>query len=427
MDDHPVRLLVDDDLRRSRLTVFFRLLLALPHIVWILLWTVAVAVAAIFGWLVALVTARLPEGLHRFFSSYVRYATHLGAYLAIAANPYPSFTGEPGYAVDVTLPARASQSRLAIAFRLVLAIPALLLAAVLGSGFGGGGGGRASDSSAQFFATSGVGGIAAVCAILGWFAAVALGRMPLGIRNLGAYGVGYTAQAYAYVLLLTDRYPNSDPEALGPAWQLPPHPVRLVLTDDRRRSRLTVLFRFLLVLPHLVWLLLWTVAAFLAALANGLAALVRGHSAAPLHRFLTAYVRYVAHVSAFGFLVANPFPGFAGSPGYPLDIEVGEAERQSRWVTLFRLFLSIPAILIAGALGAALAVAGLLGWFAALATGHMPLGLRNLGAVAIRYQAQANAYWFVVTDVYPHASPALVPPPDPVAVAVPAAAPEAAA
>jgi hypothetical protein len=37
----PARITVDDDLRRSRLTVFFRLLLALPHIVWLYLWSFA--------------------------------------------------------------------------------------------------------------------------------------------------------------------------------------------------------------------------------------------------------------------------------------------------------------------------------------------------------------------------------------------------
>ncbi len=410
MDDHPVHLLVADDLRRSRLTAFFRLLLALPHIVWIFLWSIAAIVAVIVGWFAALATGRLPGALHAFLGSYVRYATHLGAYLALAANPYPGFTGEPGYPVDITLPERLPQRRWTIALRLFLSVPALLLAAVLGWGAGSGGGGSTGGSAEGWLATGSIGGVAAVCALLGWFAAVAAGRMPLGIRNLAAYALGYAAQAYAYSLLLTDRYPNADPEALGPAWALPPHPVSLRADEHGRRSRLTVLFRFLLALPHLVWLALWTIAAFVAVLGNGLVALVRGRSAEPLHRFLTAYVRYTAHVSAFVFLIANPFPGFAGAPGYPVDIEIGPAEHQSRWVTLFRLFLSIPAILISGALFAVLAVVGVLGWFAALATARMPTGLRNLGAYAIRYQAQANAYWFVVTDVYPHASPALAAP-----------------
>lgn len=408
MTPHPVQLELDDDLRRSRLTVFFRLLLAIPHFIWLLLWSVAVAVVAVIGWVVALLLGRLPAGLHRFLSAYVRYATHLGAYLGLVANPYPSFTGEPGYPFDVTIPDPQAQPRWKIALRLPLALPALLIAAALGSGFGGGGGsGATQDSEAQWFANSGVGGVAALCAFLGWFAILATGRMPNGLRDLGGYGIGYTAQAYAFFLLLTDRYPNSDPEALGPAWSLHEHPVRLELDDDGRRSRVTVLFRLLLALPHLVWITLWTVLAFLAALANGIVALVRGRSADPLHRFLSAYIRYAAHVSGFLFLVANPFPGFVGAPGYPVDIAIDPPAPQRRAITFFRLPLMLPALLLSAGLGGALFVVGVLGWFAALATGRMPQGLRNLGAIAIRYQAQAHAYGAVLTDRYPYASPAV--------------------
>ena len=32
---HPVRLVVSDDLQRNRLTVFFRLILAIPHFIWV--------------------------------------------------------------------------------------------------------------------------------------------------------------------------------------------------------------------------------------------------------------------------------------------------------------------------------------------------------------------------------------------------------
>ena len=421
MTRDPVRVEVDDDLRRSRLTVFFRLLLAIPLLIWLALWTVAVLVVAVIGWVAALLLGRLPSSLHRFFAAYVRCAFQVSAYLGIVANPYPSFTGEPGYPLDVTIPEPQSQTRWKIALRLPLALPALLLAAALGSGFtGGGGGSAASDSQAQWFTTSGVGGVAAICAILGWFAALATARMPNGLRDLGAFGIGYTAQAYAYLLLLTDRYPNTDPEALGPIWSLPEHPVRVELADDLRRSRLLVLFRFLLALPHLVWLSLWFVAAFLAAVANGVVALVRGRSAAPLHRFLAAYVRYVAHVSAFLFLVANPFPGFVGAPGYPLGIAVDPPAQQRRAITFFRLPLALPAFLVAGALGFVLVVVGFLGWFAALFTGRMPEGLRNLGAIAIRYTAQTNAYGAILTDRYPYASPALRPAeqPEPPSVAL---------
>jgi len=416
VSDHPVQLAVTDDLQRSRLTVFFRLLLAIPLFIWFGLWSIGVFFAAIIGWFAALFTGRLPQGLHDFFGMYIRYSIHLGAYLAIAANPYPSFTGTPGYAVDISIPERQDQPRWKTAIRLILAIPALMLALTLGSFAGGGGGSQAAEdgaSKAEWVASSGFGGVAAVCAVLGWFAAVALGRMPLGLRNLAAFGLGYTAQTYSYVLLVTDRYPNADPEAIGRDWELPPHPVRLELADDGRRSRLTVFFRLLLAIPHFVWLALWSVAAFLAAIANWFVALLRGRSADVLHRFLAAYVRYYAHLTAFVCLVANPFPGFAGTPGYPVDIVLDPPERQNRWITLFRGFLAIPAFFIAGALSVVLFVVGFLGWFAALATGRMPTGLRKLGAFSVRYHAQTNAYWLILTDDYPHASPALRPPPEP--------------
>ena len=56
-------------------------------------------------------------------------------------------------------------------------------------------------------------------------------------------------------------------------------------------------------------------------------------------------------------------------------------------------------------LGWGLTIAAVLTWFAALATGSAPWGLRNLSAYALRYGAQVNAYLYLLTDAYPHASP----------------------
>jgi hypothetical protein len=45
-------------------------------------------------------------------------------------------------------------------------------------------------------------------AVLGWFYAPAKGRMHPGLRGIGAYCLRYQAQTYAYVTLLTSRYPS---------------------------------------------------------------------------------------------------------------------------------------------------------------------------------------------------------------------------
>jgi hypothetical protein len=405
----PIELLVSDDLRRSRLTVFFRLLLAIPHLIWIFLWTVIVALTAIVGWVITLATGRLPQGLHGFFCSYVRYATQLTAYLTLAADPYPRFNGEPGiYPVDVTLPAEAErQSRWRTLFRLLLAVPALLLATVLGgapgaAGTRGGGGSSREGGSVSF------GGVMFVMAFLGWFASLATGRMPSGLRNAAAYSIGYRAQAFAYLLLVTDRYPNADPGALLASVEPPAvHDVRIASdTNDARRSRVTVLFRLPLAIPHLVWLALWSVLAFVAVFLQWFVALFRGRPADPLHRFLSAWLRYAFHVSAFISLAANPFPGFTGALGtYPLELALPPPGRQNRWKTAFRLVLAIPALFVSAALGGLWIVAAILTWFVGLFLGRAPQGLHNLLVYVLRYDSQLYAYLYLVTDAYPHASP----------------------
>lgn len=409
-EQRPVRLVVEDDLQRSRLTVFFRLLLAIPLIIWTAIWGIAAIVAAIITWFAILFTARAPQGLHDFLAGYVRYATHVSAYLLLAADPYPWFRGSDGYPIDVEIAAPERQSRWTAFFRLVLALPALLLAAALGGGLAFGSGSSSyetSDGDADW-STLSVTGAAAAAACLAWFAILARGRAPHGLRDLVAYAIGYAAQAYSYLFLLTGRYPNSNPEVAEEYAELPEHPVQIVVTDDLERPRLTVIFRLLLAIPHFIWLLLWSIAAFLAVIVAWFAALAMGRAPSALHRFLEAYVRYATHVGSYVYLVGRRFPGFTGRAGsYEIDVEIAPPERQNRWKTGFRLLLAIPALIVASALSTVALLVAFLGWFYAVVTGRMPEGLRNLGAACLRYSAQTYAYLFLLTDRYPYGAPVL--------------------
>jgi hypothetical protein len=403
-EGHPVRIVVEDDLRRSRLTVFFRLLLAVPHYVWLFLWSIAAFVAAVINWVATLVIGRSPEALHRFLSAYVRYVTHVYAYLFLAANPYPGFSGSPGsYPVDVEIAPPERQARWTALLRIVLAWPAFMLSSVLGVRLAGV---VVEDPDTGKRALILVpAGLIVTLGLLAWFAAMARGRMPSGFRDLLAYALRYNAQVWAYMLLLTDRYPTSDPYDPPAASPERPLAVRMTLDDDLRRSRLTVFFRLLLGFPHYVWLLLWSIAGALAIVANWLAALAIGRSPAALHRFLAAFIRYQAHVYAFVSLAANPFPGFTGARGYPLDLDVDAPAPQRRLITLFRLILVIPALILWNVLALALEVAAIFGWFVSLIRGRMPPGFRNLIAYVIHYQARLNAYAFLLTDRYPYSGP----------------------
>ncbi len=303
------------------------------------------------------------------------------------------------YPIDLEVDPPVRQNRWKTVFRGFLALPALLLAAVFLGG-------------PIAWASIDGGGIAGAAAFLTWFAALARGRAPRGLRDLNAWSIGYGAQIGAYLFLLTDRYPYTGPKAHLAGLEMPEVSERvpeLVNDDDFRRSRLTVLLRLPLAFPHIVWLLLWTIVAIFATIANWFAALVIGRSPRPLARFLSAFIRYATHVGAFIYVAGNPFPGFVGAPGsYPLDVRMDPFASQSRWITLFRLPLALPAALVSSAVGGVAIFAAIFGWFVSLVRGRMPDGLQVAMAYSLGYSAQLAAYAFVLTDRYPHSSPQAV-------------------
>jgi hypothetical protein len=181
---HPIRLVVNDDLQRTRLTVFFRLILAIPLFLWAVLWAVIAVLAYIVNWFATLFMGRSPDGLHNFLATFLRYTTHVRAYTLLVADPYPQFTGKEGtYPVDLEIDPPERQNRWTVFFRGILAIPALLLSNILSQ-------------------------INQLLAVFSWFIALITGRVPEGLRNFAALAMRIETQTYAYVLLLTSRYPS---------------------------------------------------------------------------------------------------------------------------------------------------------------------------------------------------------------------------
>jgi len=187
VDRHPIQLVVTDDLKRNRLTVLFRLLLAIPHFVWLTIWSVAAGIAIIIAWFAALFLGRVPEGLHNFIAGFVRYGTHVNAYFSVAASPFPAFTGAAGYPIDLEIAPAARQNRLTVLVRILLAIPAVIVLYILGI-------------------------VAQIVMILAWFYALFAGNLAKGLRDVLAYWLRYQAQTWGYLGLLTSRYPSFSDE-----------------------------------------------------------------------------------------------------------------------------------------------------------------------------------------------------------------------
>ncbi|HUK94341.1 MAG TPA: DUF4389 domain-containing protein [Gaiellaceae bacterium] len=199
----------------------------------------------------------------------------------------------------------------------------------------------------------------------------------------------------------TDAPPPQDALAEQEAPAEHEHPIRLVVTDDLRRNRLTVFFRAILAIPVFIWIALWGIVAFLAWIAAWFAAVFTGTVPDGLHRFMAAFLRYRTHIYAYALLIADPYPGFSGSSGYPIDLEVDPPERQSRATVFFRIILAIPALLLANILTQVSQLLAVFSWFVALVTGRVPEGVRNFAAFALRVETQTLGYVMLLTERYP--------------------------
>jgi hypothetical protein len=199
-----------------------------------------------------------------------------------------------------------------------------------------------------------------------------------------------------------EEQPSPEPPQLPPVEAPRPHTVRLIDHDDLKRSRLTVLVRAFLVLPHLIWLTLYASVALFVALANWIVTLIKGRSPQRMHRWLVRYLRYTVYVYSYLYVLANPYPPFHGDQrSYTIDLQVEGPDDQRRLVTAFRLVLVIPAFVLSWVLSQVLQVIALLAWVIAIFLGRIPRGMEQLGLYCLRYQTQVYAYLLVVTDRYP--------------------------
>ncbi|WP_354641353.1 DUF4389 domain-containing protein [Kitasatospora camelliae] len=168
---------------QNRLTVLVRLLLAIPQIIVVWVLSVIGFFVAVIGWVVALVTAELPEFAVRYLGGYVGYDTRVNAYLQLTLDAYPPFRFDaPDYPVRIEL-RPGPLNRLAVLFRLILAIPAAIVQSVLYSGWW-------------------------TVALISWIVVLVLGRMPDPLFEATAAILRYRMRFQAYLLMLTSAYPK---------------------------------------------------------------------------------------------------------------------------------------------------------------------------------------------------------------------------
>jgi hypothetical protein len=191
--------------------------------------------------------------------------------------------------------------------------------------------------------------------------------------------------------------------------------IRVTDTEPLRRRRLVVLLRSILLFPHYIVLSVWALLLIPVVPLGWLAALIRGRLPSPFHRFLAAYLRYQGQVTAWLYLLSANYPDPLHTKEHPFRIEVPDVRQQRRLVTLLRLLLAIPALVLASVFNVIMTAVGVGAWFVALALGRTTAGLQELGTFCLRYQLETQAYLSLLTAAYPR----LEPPPAPVVLPTP--------
>lgn len=193
---------------RDRLTAAFRFVLAIPHLLLVggplaatLWWTwnstvglqlqhgagggvfgALAGVAAFIAWFAILFTGRFPEGLWTLIAFYLRWRVRAVAYMTLLRDEYPPFGDGPYPATLELAPPAIERNRLTAAFRIILAIPHLILLWILGMAW-------------------------ACTTVIAWFAIVLTGRYPVGLYHFGVGVFQWSIRVEAYVFLLCDEYP----------------------------------------------------------------------------------------------------------------------------------------------------------------------------------------------------------------------------
>jgi hypothetical protein len=180
---HPVTYEVEFVAPRSRLTTFFRLLLAIPHLIVIALWGILISIVVVVAWIVIVVTGRYPAGLWAFTATFLVYYARVYSYTSLLTDPYPPFGAGGDYPVRLEIERPDRHSRLTTLFRLILVIPAYVAGYLL----------QIAGNAVS---------------LLAWLVIVVTGRMPVALQGFIVFVHRFLMRLTAYGLLLVDAYPS---------------------------------------------------------------------------------------------------------------------------------------------------------------------------------------------------------------------------
>ena len=153
--------------------------------------------------------------------------------------------------------------------------------------------------------------VAEALGVVSWFIIVFTGRLPAGIANFQIMYMRYYVRTGLYAVFLREEYPPFDFTMTPDDPGADPRVRVDVVPQLEERNRLTVAFRLILAIPHLVVLSLLTIADLFVVLIAFFAVLFTGRWPAGLRDFTVGVMRWFVRLEAYLFLLTDEYPPFA--------------------------------------------------------------------------------------------------------------------
>lgn len=180
------------------------------------------------------------------------------------------------------------------------------------------------------------------------------------------------------------------------------HPIQLEVPYMEERNRLTVFFRLLLAIPWLIWLSIYGLIAYVAAIGAWFALLFTKRYPEGLYKFIGGYVRTSAQVTGWTMLLVDDFPPFVADDEYDLEVSIaGPQVDYRRPQTFFKMILAFPQQLLLYGLSYAMMAASFVTWGRVLFTGKQSATMHDALVATLVYSVRAGGFLLLLTEVHP--------------------------
>lgn len=169
-----------------------------------------------------------------------------------------------------------ARNRLTTAFRMILAIPHVIVMQVWGY-------------------------LAEILSVIQWFIVVFTGKRNSGLWDLQRAWIGYAARVTSYEYLLFDEYPafGTDQSKV---------PMAFELDYEEPANRLTNGLRFIWIVPALLIAIVLGIALLAVVVVSWFAILFTGKHPRGMFEFILRVVRFVLQLNAYALLMTDTYP-----------------------------------------------------------------------------------------------------------------------